>query len=485
MPAPEIFPPAVARMQRAVMAFLTAMEGTHASHNTHDSTGRANGSTSTSASTGGGASRTVALAGTPVSPGVYEGRARLVLTPADFAKIERGDVLVARFTSPAYNVILPLLGALVTERGGLLSHAAIVAREYGIPALVTVPHALTKIPDGAIVRVDGKAGTVTVVRAADSTVRATDSLDRKPDTAIAAAPTASSDAGSAAHSRAGAAVGGHIPTTSGKIVALAAATDNEFGGKARAVAAAVAGRLPVREGFALDAALVARVVAGEPAARAQVTGALAALPGPWAVRSSAVGEDSAQASFAGQHATVLGVEPAALFDAIASVHASGQTDAAKAYRAKMGVGGTPRMGVVVQTLLRPDISGVLFSRDPSQVREGRVIEATWGLGEALVAGLVTPDRYRVAVDGKILERAIGDKDIAIEAQAGGGTAEVAIGGDRARTACLDDARIAELSQLASRCEQLFGGPQDLEWAVANGQLHLLQSRPVTTESRAR
>ncbi len=89
-----------------------------------------------------------------------------------------------------------------------------------------------------------------------------------------------------------------------------------------------------------------------------------------------------------------------------------------------------------------------------------VIEATWGLGEALVAGLVTPDRYPV-------------------------TAEVAIGGDRARAACLDDARFAERSQLASRCEQLFGGPQDLEWAVANGRLHLLQSRPVTTESRAR
>ena len=163
-----------------------------------------------------------------------------------------------------------------------------------------------------------------------------------------------------------------------------------------------------------------------------------------------------------------------------SVFASAHTESALAYRKKMGVAGTPRMGVVIQTLLRPDISGVLFSKDPTAAREGRVIEATWGLGEALVAGLVTPDRYRIGRDGKVLERAIGDKDIAIEARDGGGTAEVAIAGERAKTACLDDARLAELAQLASRCEQLFGGPQDLEWAVANGRLHLLQSRPVTT-----
>jgi pyruvate,water dikinase len=244
----------------------------------------------------------------------------------------------------------------------------------------------------------------------------------------------------------------------------------------------VAATLPVPDGVALDADLVARVVAGESDARERVLAAVASLPAPWAVRSSAVGEDSESASFAGQHATMLGVQPSALFDAIASVHDSGHTAAAAAYRARMGVGGAARMGVVIQTLLRPDISGVLFSRDPSAQREGRVIEATWGLGEALVSGLVTPDRYRIAPDGRVLERAIGDKDLAIEARDQGGTAEVAISNERARRACLDDARLAELAQLASRCEQLFGGPQDLEWAVAGGRLHLLQSRPVTTSA---
>jgi rifampicin phosphotransferase len=443
MPSSDCFPPAVARMFRGVQAFLTAMFG--------DEPNAARPTTG-------------AIQGTGVSGGVYEGRARLVRDASDFDRIERGDVLIAKYTSPAYNVLLPLLGAIVTERGGLLSHAAIVAREYGIAGVVDTRDALARIPDGAIVRVDGTAGSVTVVRGPDVAVTAARSV------APVARPPAIK-------------VPVYEPTTDGRVVTLRDATALEFGGKARALAAAVAARLPVPDGVALDADLVARVVAGDAAARENVLAAVGSLPAPWAVRSSAVGEDSAQASFAGQHSTVLGVKPDELFEAIAAVHASGHTDAALAYRARMNVSGAPRMGIVVQTLLRPDISGVMFSRDPSAAaREGRLIEATWGLGEALVAGLVTPDRYRVATDGKVLERAIGEKDIAIEARAEGGTAEVTIGNDRAKAACLDDARIAELAQLATRCEQLFGGPQDLEWAVANGRLHLLQSRPVTTSS---
>jgi len=92
--------------------------------------------------------------------GRYEGRARLVLEPADFERIEHGDVLVARTTTPAYNVVLPLIGAVVTDRGGLLSHAAIVAREFGIPAVVGTKDATARIPDGCRVVVDSEAGTV-------------------------------------------------------------------------------------------------------------------------------------------------------------------------------------------------------------------------------------------------------------------------------------------------------------------------------------
>ena len=101
--------------------------------------------------------------GLPVSAGVYEGIARVVKSESDFGRIEKGDVLVTRSTSPYFNVVLPLLGAIVTDRGGQLSHAAIVSREYGIPAVVGTTEATTIIADGARVRVDGTSGEVHVI----------------------------------------------------------------------------------------------------------------------------------------------------------------------------------------------------------------------------------------------------------------------------------------------------------------------------------
>jgi phosphohistidine swiveling domain-containing protein len=101
--------------------------------------------------------------GLPVHPGVYVGPARLVNGPADFGRVTQGDVLVARTTGPAFNVILPLLGAIVTDRGGQLSHAAIVAREYGIPSVVGTKAATTTFPDGARIRVDGDTGRVELI----------------------------------------------------------------------------------------------------------------------------------------------------------------------------------------------------------------------------------------------------------------------------------------------------------------------------------
>ena len=100
------------------------------------------------------------LIGTPVNAGIYEGTARLVHSAQDFGRIQRGDILVTRNTSPYFNVVLPLLGAIVTDRGGQLSHAAIVAREYGIPGIVGTREATAKIIDGSRVRVDGSTGEV-------------------------------------------------------------------------------------------------------------------------------------------------------------------------------------------------------------------------------------------------------------------------------------------------------------------------------------
>ena len=106
-----------------------------------------------------------AVAGLAVHPGVYEGPARIVAGPQDFNRLQQGDVLVTRNTGPSFNVVLPLLGAIVTDRGGQLSHAAIVAREYGIPAVVGTREATTMFPDGARVRVNGDTGVVELAEA--------------------------------------------------------------------------------------------------------------------------------------------------------------------------------------------------------------------------------------------------------------------------------------------------------------------------------
>ncbi len=136
-PPPEWLPEPARRTARATNTYLGGLFGVPDTPNTE-----------------------TVLTGLPVNSGVYEGPARLVDSSADFDRIKQGDVLVTRMTSPYFNVVLPMLGAIVTDRGGQLCHAAIVAREYGIPGIVGTRDATATIPDGALVRVDGTAGEV-------------------------------------------------------------------------------------------------------------------------------------------------------------------------------------------------------------------------------------------------------------------------------------------------------------------------------------
>jgi pyruvate, water dikinase len=268
---------------------------------------------------------------------------------------------------------------------------------------------------------------------------------------------------------------------SGHAVALANALDeSELGGKAVQLGAAIRAGLPVPEGVALPAALVAAVADGEATAVAELSGVRDSLPGPLAVRSSCVGEDSAAASFAGQHLTQLNVRSLdELIEAIAAVWRSGCSDSALAYRRKLGLEGTPRMGIVVQRLLEPEVSGVLFTRHPVTGTDERVIEATWGLGEAVVQGLVTPDCFRLSPAGEVLERKPGRKDVAIRAHGDAATTSEPVASHLVEALCLDDRQLVSLHSLASRCEEAFEGPSDIEWAFADEVLHLLQRRSIT------
>jgi len=258
-----------------------------------------------------------------------------------------------------------------------------------------------------------------------------------------------------------------------------------FGGKAVQLGEALRAGLPVPDGFALSVEWVDGIVRGDPEALQRLRTRVSDLRQTVAVRSSAVGEDSAGASFAGQHATCLHIDPnaEAVAAAVRHVWESGRTESALAYRKRLGIPGAARVGVVVQLMIEPAMAGVLFTLDPSNGEDVRVIEASWGLGEAVVAGLVTPDRYRVARCGDVLERSAGCKDLLIRRCAGGGTEEVTVDPGRAEELCLDDASLLALHRLAERCEQVYGGAQDLEWAFAAGELYLLQRRPVTAGGR--
>lgn len=204
---------------------------------------------------------------------------------------------------------------------------------------------------------------------------------------------------------------------------------------------------------------------------------------PIAVRSSAIGEDSEAASFAGQHATILNVTTLSqLISAITEVVQSALSLSAAGYRKKLGVEGTPSMGIVLQELFIPESAGVMFTRNPLNGVEERVIEAAWGLGEVVVAGLVIPDYYRLSPAGEILERRVGDKDIALRLLAEGGTEEFEIASDKANARILEDEDLLNLHQLALQCEAVYGKDLDMEWGLADGRLVLLQCRAITTHS---
>jgi pyruvate, water dikinase len=269
--------------------------------------------------------------------------------------------------------------------------------------------------------------------------------------------------------------------SAGKPAALTEQLDEaKYGGKATQLAVAMRAGLPVPAGVALPVTLVTAVAAGKTQALRELAEVSAVTGFPVAARSSAVGEDSETASFAGQHATRLNVRSLPeLTEAVREIFASARSESALSYRRRLGLAGEPHIGVVVQELVLPSCSGVLFTRNPLDGSDAIVIEASWGLGEAVVAGLVTPDRFQLGRDGTVLEQVAGVKDVAVEALPDGGTAEVSVPSDRAQTLCLDQEQLRSLHALALRCEDVFSGTQDLEWAFADRTLYLLQRRALT------
>jgi pyruvate,water dikinase len=202
----------------------------------------------------------------------------------------------------------------------------------------------------------------------------------------------------------------------------------------------------------------------------------------YAVRSSATAEDLPTASFAGQQDTYLNVVGlAAILEHVSRCWASLFSERAVTYRMHNEIDHRlVHMAVVVQQMVFPQAAGILFTADPvTSNRKLVFVEATFGLGEALVTGLVNADIYKV-LGGEVVAKSIATKQLAIHASPRGGTQELAIEPERQDQPALTDAQVVRLAQLGRRIEAHFGCPQDIEWCLVDDDFHIVQSRSVTT-----
>ncbi|MFK9117123.1 phosphoenolpyruvate synthase [Peribacillus castrilensis] len=202
----------------------------------------------------------------------------------------------------------------------------------------------------------------------------------------------------------------------------------------------------------------------------------------YAVRSSATAEDLPFASFAGQQDTYLNIKGKdAILQHISKCWASLFTDRAMVYRMQNGFDHREvYLSVVIQRMIFPQASGILFTADPvSSNRKVLSIDASFGLGEALVSGLVSADNYKVQ-EGRIVEKKISTKKLAIYARKEGGTVEKEIEPGQQVLSTLSDEQVLELERVGRKLEAHFGCPQDIEWCLVDDTFYIVQSRPITT-----
>jgi pyruvate,water dikinase len=246
------------------------------------------------------------------------------------------------------------------------------------------------------------------------------------------------------------------------------------GRKAQGLAALLRAGLPVPNGF---------VVTDPDADPGVVAEHLRRLRGrAVAVRSSGLAEDSATASFAGQLETVLGVRGIdEVLTALRRCASSPHTDRARSYRTHLDLDDEPAVPVLVQELIEADHAGVLFTRDPRTGTDAVVINASWGLGESVVAGTVVPDEVVVTPPAHTIRVTVGTKQTRLDLGEHGLVRSPVPESDQAR-GCVTPDEVLRLVALGRRCEDLFARAQDVEWAVRDEQIWLLQARPITALS---
>lgn len=237
-----------------------------------------------------------------------------------------------------------------------------------------------------------------------------------------------------------------------------------------------------KDNIAASAAKIRAAIQGVPVPE-QVVKAVSLLSeeSTYAVRSSATAEDLPAASFAGQQDSYLNIKKDQLIPHISQCWASLFTERAVVYREQHGFDHTKvYLSVIIQKMVFPEASGILFTADPvTGHRKVLSIDAGFGLGEALVGGLVNADNYKVK-EGIIIEKKIADKHLQVVAAETGGTIQQEIDKDRQNAPVLTDEQCISLNALGRKIEAYFGQPQDIEWCLANGEFYIVQSRPITT-----
>jgi rifampicin phosphotransferase len=304
----------------------------------------------------------------------------------------------------------------------------------------------------------------------------------------------------------------------------AAATLSQVGGKGTTLARLAAAGLPVPPGFHITTAayrrfveenglqekilaVVSAVAAQDPAALEEASKQIGQLFAqgmipdeissaislayaelgegnlPVAVRSSATAEDLPELSFAGQQDTYLNIRGVAMvLDAVKRCWASLWTARAIEYRMRHQIASEEvSLAVVVQELVPAEVAGILFTANPvNGARDQLMINAAWGLGEAIVGGLVTPDTFIISrADGTVASQEIHNKDV-MTVRTNEGTREEPVPRDQRSKEALSSTQAAELARLGMRIEDLYGQPMDIEWALSEGRFSIVQARPITT-----
>jgi len=201
-----------------------------------------------------------------------------------------------------------------------------------------------------------------------------------------------------------------------------------------------------------------------------------------AVRSSATTEDLAEASFAGQQDTFLNVKGTEkLLDKVKRCMASLYTSRATYYRIKKGfTHEEASLAVVVQKMINSDKSGVIFSKDPAYKSDDVIMEAVWGLGEGIVSGRITPDKYEISNELEIIDKRIEEKKIVITRDSSGKTIIKKLTDEKSKEQVLSNHEIKRLADYALKLEEHYNKPQDIEFAIENSEIFIVQTRPITT-----